>query len=371
MILKKIRAGIMAGLNTNQKKTSIVVAGLMSGSSLDGVDVVFCSFNKSNGKWHYKILKAYTFPYDEFWIGRLSTAHLLKGSDLIKLDRDYGEFLGNLVKKYISTTGIQIQLISSHGHTVFHRPDKGYTLQIGNGSNIAAITGIPTVYDFRSIDIAKNGQGAPLVPFGDKEIFFEYDSCLNLGGFSNISTDVKGKRIAFDICPVNIVLNELAKIFGQEFDKNGTIGIHGSCDDQLLEKLNGIEYYKRTIPKSLSREWYESDFLSILTKHSAKAEDKMATVYSHIVTQISNVVSSLKIKTMMVTGGGTFNSYLMRLLQKKLNIRITIPDNTTIKYKEALIFAFLGFLRLNRQINCLSSVTGADSDSVCGVLCEP
>jgi len=361
----------MANSNISSRQSDFVVVGLMSGTSMDGVDIAFCSFTDHNLNWQYKILLAETLSYNEYWKNKLSKAHLVPGYNLIKLDRDYGYYLGEIVKKYITQTGIKIHLISSHGHTVFHKPDDGYTLQIGHGANIASITGTPVVYDFRSTDVAKGGQGAPLVPVGDKMLFTSYDSCLNLGGFANISFDIHGNRVAFDICPVNIVLNLMAKAFGLEFDKDGLIGHRGSCDNRLLEKLNGIEYYKKSLPKSLSREWFESVLLPIINEHKGKAEDKMATVYAHIVIQISEVIDSYNLRNMLVTGGGAFNSLLIKLLQNKLNTEIIIPDEITIKYKEALIFAFLGFLRFHQQINCLSSVTGAHSDSICGALCEP
>jgi len=357
--------------STIRGNNGVVVAGIMSGTSLDGVDIALCSFEEHKGNWHYEILAAKTVKYNDFWRKTLRNAHLLKGEDLVCLDRNFGDYLGDLVYNFISRKRIKPQLISSHGHTVFHKPDKGFTFQIGHGTNIAVRTGIAVVSDFRSKDIARGGQGAPLVPVGDKLLFANYDSCLNLGGFANISFDLKGKRIAFDICPVNIILNELAQKCGHDCDKNGLIGERGKINKDLLEKMNHIEYYRKAPPKSLSREWMESEFSVNLSINKIKTEDKLATVYAHIAHQILQVIDNYAIRNILVTGGGVFNKFLLNLLKSESKAEIIVPDKLIIKYKEALIFGCLGLLRLNNQINCLSSVTGAKSDSVCGVLHMP
>ena len=351
--------------------SDFVVAGLMSGTSLDGVDIAFCSFKEHKEKWEYRILEAKTFSYDKNWKHTLGKAHLLQGEELINLDRYYGNFLGDQVNQFISETGIKPQLIASHGHTVFHRPDKGYTFQTGNGINIFVRTGIPVVSDFRSLDVALGGQGAPLVPVGDELLFSDYDSCLNLGGFANISFNRQGKRIAFDICPVNIVLNALANELGQEFDEDGQFGETGKTDKELLNSLNQIGYYKESAPKSLSREWVEDEFLPYLKKSKTSTGDKLSTIYDHIAFQVQKVLTTYSVKNVLITGGGALNKYLAKLLQSESGIEIILPEKIIIQYKEALIFAFLGWLRYHNRTNCLSSVTGAKSDSICGTLNIP
>ncbi len=358
----------MKVISTTKGSGSCIVAGIMSGTSLDGVDVAFCSFEEHKGNWHYEILAAKTFAYNKSWRKALTEAPLLEGEALVRLDREYGNYLGSLILSYISRTGITPQLIASHGHTVFHSPGAGYSYQLGHGANIAAGTGIPVVYDFRSADIAKEGQGAPLVPVGDKLLFAGYDSCLNLGGFANISFDWEEERIAFDICPVNTILNRLAQKNGQEYDKNGLIGRQGKVEPGLLKVLNRTGYYRKGPPKSLSREWLESEFFRLFDRSGIRTEDKLATAYDHMAYQISQVLNNYKIKKVLVTGGGAFNRFLISRCKLKTDAEIILPEKTIIKYKEALVFACLGLLRVKNQINCLASVTGAASNSVCGAI---
>jgi len=344
----------------------------MSGTSLDGVDIAFCLFEEHKGNWYYEILAAKTYKYSISWQKALATAHLLDGESLIRLDRDYGTYLGKIVKKYISSTGIKPSLIASHGHTVFHNPDKGYTFQAGHGAYIASTSGIIVIDDFRSMDVALKGQGAPLVPIGDKLLFSQYSSCLNLGGFANISFTAGGKMIAFDICPVNIVINHIAGEMGKEFDKNGNFAQKGVADNKLLKKLNSLAFYSLNPPKSLSREWLEKEFLPVLQQRSdISTYDKLATVYAHIACQLSAILNAYSLKNVMITGGGAFNKYLIKLLKEKTGSEIIIPDKLTVKYKEALIFACLGLLRYEGKANTLASVTGARKNSTGGALHMP
>ena len=360
-----------AGLSSNKRNSGIIVAGLMSGTSLDGLDIALCLFEEHKGLWHYEILAATTIKYNNVWRDALSGAHLLKGEELVKLDHEYGEYIGKHVYNYISQIGIKPQLIASHGHTIFHNPGSGYTYQLGHGGNIAVRTGIPVVSDFRSVDVSRSGQGAPLVPVGDKLLFADYESCLNLGGFANISFDYNGARIAFDICPVNIILNALARKLGFEYDRNGNLGKSGKLNNALLSRLNALEYYRKSPPKSLSREWIELSFLKLLDDSDVGTIDQLTTNYFHITHQIVTVLKRYKLKNTLVTGGGACNSYLINLLKTETDTEIILPPKLIIQYKEALIFACLGLLRLNNQINCYSSVTGAKADSVCGALYIP
>jgi anhydro-N-acetylmuramic acid kinase len=256
-------------------------------------------------------------------------------------------------------------LIASHGHTIFHQPEKGFTFQLGNGASIAAETGIPTVADFRTGDVALGGQGAPLVPVGDKLLFSDYESCLNLGGFANISFDQHGKRIAFDICPVNFILNDLAQKSGWPYDTGGELGRSGNMNRELLEQLNQLAFYRQSPPKSLGREWMNHYFMPLMAADEIPLNDQLRTAYEHIAIQISN--ASPVHGKMLVTGGGAFNTFLIERLKHHLKCEIVIPHAEIIQFKEALVFAFLGLLRFMGEINCYASVTGARRDSSAGV----
>jgi anhydro-N-acetylmuramic acid kinase len=354
------------------------VLGLMSGTSLDGLDIACCTFKLQKSKWAYSIACAETIKYGKTWRNKLELAHLLSAEKLLEAHNEYGKFLGtavlNFIKKY-KLTGID--LISSHGHTVFHNPSPtpnrgriGYTFQLGNGAAIASTNEITVVSDFRTLDVALKGQGAPLVPIGDSLLFPEYSFCLNLGGFSNISFELKGKRIAFDICPVNTALNYLALSKGKSFDKGGSMAKSGKVNLDLLKQLNGLAYYKKKYPKSLGREWLSARFLPLLDGFSISIEDKLATVTEHIALQLSReIISSGKKGNVLITGGGTNNGFLISKFREKLpGYEIVIPSPSLVNFKEALVFAFLGVLRVEQKINTLHSVTGAVRDSSGGTV---
>ncbi|MFH0894032.1 MAG: anhydro-N-acetylmuramic acid kinase [Bacteroidota bacterium] len=340
--------------------------GLMSGTSLDGVDVCYCSFEKKKTKWEYQIIENKTFPYSEIWKDRLVGAPKLSGTELSRLHLEYGSYLGELTKKFITKHKANPAFVSSHGHTIFHQPEKGITLQIGHGGSIAASTGITTICDFRTQDVKMGGQGAPLVPIGDKLLFSEYDFCLNLGGFANISFEEKGKRKAFDICPCNVVLNQLSKTVGKDFDNNGALARKGSVNPKLLSELNKLKFYSLEAPKSLGREFVERNINPVINKHD-NLNDTLRTFCEHIAFQIVSIINknTTANSKMLITGGGAHNQFLTELIQKMCNAEIIIPDKRTVDFKEALVFAFLGLLRMNNQNNCLASVTGAKQDH-CG-----
>jgi len=347
-------------------KRPATVLGIMSGSSLDGLDLAICSFRKHKGKWSFDLLNCKTIPYPEEWKNRLIQAPDFSGIDLTNLDKEYGKFIGDQAAIFLKDPGIKIDLISSHGHTVFHQPDAGITFQIGNGAEITAITGITSVSDFRRTDMALGGQGAPLVPIGDELLFSSYDYCLNLGGFANISYKKGGHRIAFDICPVNIILNSMMQLNGQQLDRDGITGRSGQIDIELLEALNNIAFYQKLPPKSLGTEWLKHEFLPIVKKSNLSLRNKLRTIYEHIAIQISRI--PIEGKNILLTGGGTHNLFLVELLHKNCPGKCIIPEKNIINYKEAIIFALLGLLRLRGEINCLSSVTGAAKDSCCGAI---
>ncbi len=349
-----------------QKPSIYQVVGVMSGTSLDGLDLLLCEIARQKNRWLYKMLEAKTVSYSQEWKNKLSSA-FYSGKDYIqRLDREFGVLIGKAIMEFLKGKHEKVDLVASHGHTIFHNPKEGISLQIGNGQKIADITGIVTVCNFRKKDVELGGQGAPLVPVGDEYLFPEFDYCLNLGGFSNISFKQNDVRVAYDICPVNMVLNRLCP----PMDKNGDMGRRGKIDVALLEQLNNLEFYTRPYPKSLSREWFENTFLPVLDKAQLPEENKIRTVYEHIAEQIvKNIRDGSKV---LVTGGGAFNRFLIELFkQKKETVNWHIPDKTLVKFKEALVFALLGILKINNEINVFASVTGAKSDSISGEIFYP
>lgn len=344
------------------------VIGVMSGTSLDGVDIAFCIFTDDQGIWKYEIVRAETVPYPESWKERLSTLENGSALDLASADSSYGHFLGHLVKDFIERNSLVPDLIASHGHTIFHNPGQQMTLQIGNGAAIAAETGLPVICDFRSLDLALGGQGAPLVPVGDRLLFAGYDYCLNLGGFANISFEDIGKRIAFDICPVNIVLNYLAGKAGYSFDKDGSLGKRGAIIRELLQVLDDLPFYKEKPPRSLGKEWVLANIFPALASFPQNIPDLIATFCEHISVQVSRSAGNDPGSKILVTGGGAFNSFLLERIKKYMIPQIIIPDLLTINFKEALIFAFLGVLRWRNECNSLSSVTGARKNNSGGAI---
>ena len=347
---------------------SFRVVGVMSGTSLDGLDICLCTFIEKSNKWSYKIEKACTINYSNELKEKLSSAFNATGNELTKLDYEYGRWIGNQVKVFLKDIKAKPAFVASHGHTIFHNPNQGFTLQIGKGSAISTESGLPCICDFRSSDVGRSGQGAPLVPIGDRLLFSNFDICLNLGGFANLSFESENSRLAFDIGPCNIILNRLAQQNGHNFDKGGELGSKGNVNYKLLEDLNALDYYQKKLPKSLGREWVEDIFYPLVKDSDLPIGDKLRTVYEHIATQISIATNSIKGQTILATGGGAYNNLLIHLLKNKSKHSIVIPDNQTIDYKEALIFAFLGVLYIQRKPSALSSVTGANADSISGCL---
>lgn len=344
------------------------VVGMMSGTSLDGIDLILSRFHKTPKNWHYQILKAVTFDYPKDWKKKLNDAANLDAGSFLLLHKEYGSYIGDLVNSFLAESGLKADLVASHGHTIFHQPDKGFTFQLGSGATIAARCQLNTISDFRTLDVALGGQGAPLVPVGDELLFGRYEFCLNLGGFANISNRKNNIRIAFDICPVNIVTNNLALRNGQEYDKGGNMGSKGRIVPKLVEELNNLAFYTKAAPKSLGREWVENSFFPVLERYNLPAEDLIRNVYEHIAIQISNYINGYKTGEVLVTGGGAFNSFLMKLIQQKSKSTLIMPEEQLVKFKEALIFAFLGLLRYRNAVNCLASVTGARCDSSSGII---
>lgn len=343
--------------------------GIMSGTSLDGIDFAYVRFDRNNHT-NFKIIAAKTYDYSELWRSKLRNAITFSKKELSKLDIVYGELLGITTKEFMEEYAIkEVEFIASHGHTVLHQPEKGITLQIGNGEILAKITQQKVVCDFRTQDVALGGQGAPLVPIGDRLLFSSYDFCINLGGFANVSYEVNEKRIAFDICPANIVLNHYIKDLGLAFDNKGEVARKGSVNETLLTALNELAFYKVLPPKSLGLEWVQAHIFPLINSLETETSIILRTFVEHIAIQIGNIIT--KQSKVLVTGGGTFNTFLMERIQYYSELKIEIPSKKLINYKEALVFAFLGLLRIDNQVNCLSSVTGAQKNHSSGVIFCP
>ena len=354
---------------------SFRVIGLMSGTSLDGLDIADVTFNLSDSnQWSFVLNQGALYIFDQMLLSRLKAGFQLPAHELIALSADLGRYYAEKVNCFIAEYEVdrtKIDLLSSHGQTIFHQPQKGYTLQIGNGPELAVNTNLKTVVDFRTKDVALGGNGAPLIPVADHLIFSNYaDTFLNLGGFSNFSFKENGRVLSYDICPVNILINELMREVGQEFDENGNFGKQGEINMELLSKLNLLPFYNETGPKSLGWEWMKEHVSPLLNK-SMKAQDKIRTLYEHMAFQIGLSINKSNSKTTLVTGGGAKNNFLIERIRFYTKSKIVVPNNKLIDYKEAIGFAFLGLLRWQEKINVWSSVTGSKRDSSSGVLLTP
>lgn len=355
--------------------------GLMSGTSLDGLDVVYTKFTHSKGSWRYEILAAETYAYPKSMLQSLIELPSQSALDFVKADIELGKFFAERVDHFIKRHSCKPQLIASHGHTIFHRPDLGFTTQIGHGPTIAGLLGIPVVNDFRSADVALSGQGAPLVPIGDRLLFPDYHFCLNLGGIANISFEYKGKRVAFDITACNLILNYLANKLEQPFDKDGALAREGRQEQELIDELNELPYFEQPFPKSLGREWVDDTMIPLVEGYDGRIRDKLCTACHHIAMQVALAVRRAEPqgtvkkgmrRRMLITGGGAYNKFLIEQINfYNPSLNITVPDSRLISFKEALIFAFLGVLRLRGEVNVLRSVTGAKRDSSSGVVHQP
>ncbi|HSI70948.1 MAG TPA: anhydro-N-acetylmuramic acid kinase [Gillisia sp.] len=353
------------------KKSEFIVLGVMSGTSLDGIDLALVHFSLED-TWKFKIEVADTIAYPTIMKSELSKAIDWDTEKLQKFDISYTKYLAGVINKFIAEKNIQgLDAVCSHGHTIKHEPENGYTLQIGNSELLAQLLHHKVVCDFRVQDVELGGQGAPLVPIGDQLLFPEYKYCLNLGGFANISTEVPGGRLAYDICAVNTVLNYYAEKLGMEYDEGGRFAASGKPNEKLLQDLEGLPFYSKRPPKSLGIEWVNSEVLPILRKYEDDIPGILNTFSRHISKQIAINLDNDPTSEMLVTGGGCFNDYLMELIQDATRVKIIKPSEEIINYKEALIFGLLGVLRLRDEVNVLSGVTGARRDHSSGKIFEP
>lgn len=350
-------------------KESYKVIGVMSGTSLDGIDLACVQFNYKSGLWNFSINEAKTIPYPEFWFNQLQQSSHLSKEVLADLDKKYTAYLAETILQFIQDHTIEnLDAVCSHGHTVLHEPNKGITYQIGNLPEIKEILNEKVICNFRVEDVQLGGQGAPLVPIGERLLFKKYDYCINLGGFSNISFENEGSRVAFDICAVNTVLNHYANKCGFDFDMDGKMASSGKINSNLLQSLNALEYYESKAPKSLGIEYVNQILLPLIDSYNLNILDVLATFCEHIAIQIQKSLPNKK-RMVLLSGGGTYNQFLIEKLKEKApHIDFYIPEIKIIEYKEALIFGFLGVLKLRNEINVLSSVTGAQKDHVAGYI---
>jgi len=347
----------------------------MSGTSLDGLDLAYCHFSINSGKWDFKLLKSKSVSYSTEWEYNLKNSVNISSEQLLELDAHYGKWLGEQINDFINDDKLEVDFIASHGHTVFHQPQKGFTNQIGSGQEIAFKTQTNVVCDFRKKDVALGGQGAPLVPIGDQELFGHYLACLNLGGIANVSFNKDGERVAFDIGMANMLLNHLANQLDKAYDASGLIARSGTIDKPLLDQLNSLSYFKQPFPKSLGYEWFLSDVLPLMDASNVSVADQLATVVEHEAIQIGEVLEDnlSNAGEILITGGGALNDFLVERISfyTPNHLKVIIPDKSIIDFKEAIIFAFMGVLKMRNEVNCLKSVTGARQNSSGGEIFQP
>ncbi len=349
-------------------KSNYKVIGVMSGTSLDGLDMVYAHFSESEKGWSYEIIDAITVEHSVEILKKLPQLAFASDGEIADLDIEFGRFIGKSITESFNEVLNEVDFIASHGHTAKHSPSNGYTIQIGNAGEIFGKTGRPVINNFRAKDVAFGGQGAPLVPIGDRDLFSDYNYCVNLGGIANISLQHDNERIAFDICPFNMALNQVSEALGFPFDKGGRLAEAGEVDSGLLKQLRSISFYKESGPKSLAFEDYVKFWQPLIQDWNISNEHKLRTLVEHFANEIASVCSEGSLdEKMILTGGGTHNSFFVSVLKNKLpNIQIDIPDKLIIDFKEALIFGYLGVLKYLNRPNCLASVTGAKCDNVGG-----
>ncbi|MCH4823910.1 anhydro-N-acetylmuramic acid kinase [Gramella lutea] len=353
------------------EKTEYRVVGVMSGTSLDGIDLVFVELDFEKDV-EFSIIASETYPYSSDWRTSLNDAINLEAIELNKLDNDYTDYLSEVILDFIQKNDIDLlDAVCSHGHTIKHRPEKGITLQIGNLPKLAKTLNIPVVCDFRVQDVELGGQGAPLVPIGDRLLFGDYKYCINLGGFANVSMESGSGRVAFDISPVNTVFNHYMRKLGKEYDKDGKLARSGEVNVEMLQELNSLKFYKKEPPRSLGIEWVNSLILPLIDSCELEIKDILRTFVEHVAIQIASCLDNESSSGVLVTGGGAFNGFLIERIKAHSACDFIIPEKKLIDFKEALIFALLGVLKLRDEVNVLSSVTGAKIDHSSGRIYEP
>lgn len=353
----------------------------MSGSSLDGLDIAYVHLHETGGRWSMDIQHTACYPYSKDWQERLRSATHLPALDYMLLHTDFGHYIGGSVNTFIEHFGLEhkVDMVASHGHTSFHLPMRGMTHQLGDGAAIAAETRLPVISDLRALDIAFKGQGAPIVPIGEKLLLGDYGFLLNLGGIANLSFRAGDRYFGFDVCAANRVLNMLVHPLGLEMDKGGALAAAGVTDPGLLEELNQLDYYGLPYPKSLANDFGTDLVYPLVAGRGLRIEDALHTFIEHIAIQVAHNISAVAGKEsivlggqqLLVTGGGALNEHLVSRLSahlEPLGVRVVVPDRQLVEYKEAVIMALIGVLRWREEFNVLSTVTGARRDSIGGAL---
>ena len=362
------------------KKTYHAI-GLMSGSSLDGLDIALCRFDLEGDQISWELLAQDCVPFDPKWTMRLKKLYSQDALTFAKAHTYFGHYMGELVSDFMRKFQVDADFVASHGHTVFHEPESRLSFQIGDGAALAVACGLPTITDFRQHDVALGGEGAPLAPIADKYLFPGYDFYLNIGGIANLSAQVDGKMIAFDVCAANTLLNFVAAQIGLDYDRDGRLAANGEVRKFLLDELNNDFHYRNPYPKSLSNKWVQSRMVPILIRTRLSPEDKARTVCEHISLQISHSVATVIDREgipnrpfrLLATGGGALNRYLMDNIREvfehdQLDVEVVLPSPEIVKFKEAILMAFMGVLRLENRPNVLQSATGASKDHIAGAL---
>lgn len=362
----------------------VIALGVMSGSSLDGLDFALCKFNFTTEDNHlvinnWEIIESETFELSTFWQERLAKAFQATAKELWLTHNTFGKFIGDQANIFLRRTKIKPAFIASHGHTVFHEPQNHMTLQIGHGAAIAAATGYDVISDFRSTDIALGGQGAPMIPIAESYLFSDFPLCLNIGGITNLSARIGDRYVAFDVSPANQIMNKLASFSGQAYDRNGDTARSGKLQPEMITALKRLDYFSALYPKSLDNNWVMRDLYPVIKSFDFNIADKLNTFCEFVAERISAEISNISERehtdfqgtSMLVTGGGAFNAYLIDCIKERVKengVSIIVPKKEIVEFKEALLMALAGLLRVKNQVNFLHSVTGARVDNIGGCI---
>lgn len=357
------------------------ILGLISGSSLDGLDMAICQFDEqATSQLEWEVIHTQTAGFPEGLLSRLVRSTELSTRELMELEVEFSKFCASESLDFLTKAKCSVDYIASHGHTVFHYPEDGYTVQIGKGSIIAELTGIPSISDFRSNDIALRGQGAPLAPIVERYLYPGYNVYFNLGGIANFSIHEKSNIRSIDSCPCNQVLNFLISANGLPYDDRGRVARSGKVNDQLLKEWSSLEYFKLSGPKSMDNSWVHQIFIPVMNKYHLSMKDALATMVEFTALQLSKDISKLlqldSITQMsgFVTGGGAYNDYLLERMTyhfQKLGLSLEVPDAQTIEFKEAILMSLMGYLRILERPNTIPTVTGAAKMSIGGAVYLP
>ncbi|XP_064473646.1 anhydro-N-acetylmuramic acid kinase-like [Ornithodoros turicata] len=364
--------------------TKYEVIGVMSGSSLDGLDIIYTRFSlTSSDCWEYNIQHCTCYNYSPTWIDKLKHATSTSALEYQLLNTEYGRYIGEYVLRFIRENRLdgKVHLIACHGHTVFHLPSQLTTSTLGDGATVAAVTGLPVVSDLRSMDVALGGQGSPIALTAERKLFGnEYQFFLNIGGMACLTYAGKNYSDSFavDVCPANQLLNLLANREGRAFDRSGEMAKSGKVSTRLLKDLDDFDYYKKSFPKSLGVDFGPEILYPLIQAHDLSTADALQTFTEHICNQVAEVIRLVErtvkdglpqSSKMLVTGGGARNLFLVDRLTERLKefrITVVVPNDELVKFKEALVTSVIGVQRLRGEENFIGEVSGASRSSIGG-----